>query len=494
MMQKNQNLTRSGSAMGVITEIIGTIESLIIALILALVFMEFVLQAFRIPTGSMADTLRGDHFRLICRQCGFRYNRGYESGKDLSAVIETSCPNCDFYQDVNLQNPVVGGDRILVMKFIYQFFEPNRWDVVVFKDPIDPKTNFIKRLIATPYETIQIVDGDIYINGLIARKPVKAQKQLWMPLYNNDYQPLNPDEGNFNGGRWRQPFVNRENSNWLRDKQNASAFILKSQDELNFLEYSPSSSNHLRATYAYDDIDDYTKQPYCSDLKAEFWFNSGDSGVIGVELSKYGIVYRGFLKDTKLIIERRKENQIEILAEKEVGRLPIEKSLFFTFENVDHLLTLRIGENSVFADLGLGMDDAGKIEADIPPSAAIFASGTVNVSHLSLMRDIHYISELFDDSEIGRATRENPFKLDKDQYFVLGDNSPGSLDSRFWDKFGIGNSGENFAKGVVPTEYMMGKALFVYWPAGFKPFEKFQFGFIPNIGDMRLIYGGSDRK
>ncbi len=54
-------------------EIADTFEWLITAFILAFVFRAFVMEAFRIPTGSMADTLKGAHFRLRCRQCGYKY-------------------------------------------------------------------------------------------------------------------------------------------------------------------------------------------------------------------------------------------------------------------------------------------------------------------------------------------------------------------------------------------------------------------------------------
>jgi hypothetical protein len=53
-------------------EIANTFEWLITAFILAFVFRAFVMEAFRIPTGSMADTLKGAHFRLGCPQCGYK--------------------------------------------------------------------------------------------------------------------------------------------------------------------------------------------------------------------------------------------------------------------------------------------------------------------------------------------------------------------------------------------------------------------------------------
>ena len=103
-------------------------ESIIIALILALIIRTFVVQAFKIPSGSMIPT-----FEI--------------------------------------------GDRIFVNKFIYgarlpftdirlpALRQPARGDIVVFLSPEAPKKDFVKRLAATGGERVQIKNGNIYING-----------------------------------------------------------------------------------------------------------------------------------------------------------------------------------------------------------------------------------------------------------------------------------------------------------------------------------------
>ena len=197
------------------TEIANTLEWLVTAFILAFVFRAFVMEAFRIPTGSMADTLKGAHFRLCCPQCGYKYSFGFvpESyGFPPDSIprtplrpVATRCPSCGHYQPTGGTMPISNGDRILVLKCIYQFFEPKRWDVIVFKNPTEPSINYIKRLVGRPGEKVEIIDGDVYINDEISRKPAKAQKELWMPVYDNDYQPVRPKEGLFNGHTWRQP-------------------------------------------------------------------------------------------------------------------------------------------------------------------------------------------------------------------------------------------------------------------------------------------------
>ena len=68
---------------------------------------------------------------------------------------------CRFTADLTPDNPQnsrirrYDGDRILVAKFPYEFANPKRWDVIVFKYPDDATMNYIKRLVGLPGETIR---------------------------------------------------------------------------------------------------------------------------------------------------------------------------------------------------------------------------------------------------------------------------------------------------------------------------------------------------
>ncbi|HSU69376.1 MAG TPA: S26 family signal peptidase, partial [Tepidisphaeraceae bacterium] len=54
-----------------------TIESILVAFVLAFIFRAFVVEAFVIPTGSMAPTLMGAHMRFVCQDCGYRFDVNY---------------------------------------------------------------------------------------------------------------------------------------------------------------------------------------------------------------------------------------------------------------------------------------------------------------------------------------------------------------------------------------------------------------------------------
>ena len=129
---------------------------------------------------------------------------------------------------------------------------------------------------------------------------------------------------------------------------------------------------------------------------------------------------------------------------------------------------------------------------DVEPQVKIFGSGMLTLSHVAIFRDIHYTAKKYANSyEAGRAIEGNPLKLQADEFFVLGDNSPNSEDGRWWGLRGKGNNGISYRQGIVPRDYLVGKALFVYWPSGFRPYPRFPFGIIPNVGQMRFIYGGA---
>ncbi len=228
-----------------------TFESIVIAFILAFVFRAYVVEAFVIPTGSMAPTLMGEHLRITCEQCGYHFTVDTPAtlpsqpvnGRQLNRDEPYACPMCLYQQPVLRDTYVSAGDRILVHKYLYSIFEPQRWDVVVFRAPHKPQTNFIKRLVGLPGQDTMIYEGNIYYNAtpkrdgnwqddegwLIARKTdpkenphaIQVQNAVWQPIYHSQYVPLDAGEEKpaNRGGRWRLPWVAGQRGNaaaWKR--------------------------------------------------------------------------------------------------------------------------------------------------------------------------------------------------------------------------------------------------------------------------------------
>ncbi len=103
-------------------------ESIVIAVILALFIRTFVVQAFKIPTGSMEENLLiGDH--LLVNKFVF--------GPTETALERTLLP--------------VGTIK--------------RGDILVFKYPVEPDRDFIKRVVGLPGETVELREKKVYING-----------------------------------------------------------------------------------------------------------------------------------------------------------------------------------------------------------------------------------------------------------------------------------------------------------------------------------------
>ncbi|WP_010248592.1 signal peptidase I [Acetivibrio cellulolyticus] len=66
----------------------------------------------------------------------------------------------------SMENTIMPGNRVIATRLHYLFAKPERGDIVVFKFPDDEKTNFVKRVIGLPGETVEIKAGEVYIDGV----------------------------------------------------------------------------------------------------------------------------------------------------------------------------------------------------------------------------------------------------------------------------------------------------------------------------------------
>jgi signal peptidase I len=115
-------------------------ESIIIAVLLALVIRTYLVQAFKIPSGSMEDTLAiGDHL-LVSK-----------------FVYGTKIPFVDA--------------RVLTIR------DPRQGDVIVFEYPEDPSKDFIKRVVGVPGDVVEGKEKKVYVNGKHYENPHEVHKE-----------------------------------------------------------------------------------------------------------------------------------------------------------------------------------------------------------------------------------------------------------------------------------------------------------------------------
>src|SRR3954462_6930124 len=200
-----------------------TVESIVIAFVLAFLFRTFEAEAFVIPTGSMAPTPMGPQQGVYFPKWGYRYQVSASEeesevpGRPTANCIAGMCPMCHYvlpmrpdlpegvpekHQGKIAAQPSYNGDRILVNKYLYTFADPNRWDVVVFKFPGDAKVNYIKRLVGLPGDNLRIYQGDVFVarkanpvdsDYEIIHKPadkILAMRQL---VHDTNYDPAELD-------------------------------------------------------------------------------------------------------------------------------------------------------------------------------------------------------------------------------------------------------------------------------------------------------------
>jgi signal peptidase I len=601
-----------------LTGVRDTIESIWIAIVLAFVLRAFMFEAFVIPTGSMAPRLVGEHWDLECPSCGLEYAYGLHlrPGDQLPRRARqylpagAVCPQCGYpYPERGYVN---GGDRVLVLKYIYHFMDPRPWDVVVFKNPQNNEENYIKRLIGLPGETIEIINGDIYYrtgkdfdgNGVIdkndladpraadqcpwriRRKERKdAQDSMWQIVFDNDYRPDMEmiRKYNFESGKayeyqvhpsqWEP--VGEGTKHWRLTDENGRRFVFDGNDQPSELlfkadrwvfepRYGYNSSRPGGGDAGSDDVE------VCSDLNLSVTFVPGDAGAcVSLILTSLQHRFRAEVRADGMVSLFHAHPQVnggkeEFWLGRSIGPLKAGRDYELALWHVDYRVTLWVDDRVALqttdaqyhpeparlrahlqkltdalhdvetpggslrddsvedARAGFDLRRQRVLERMLPaPKVRIVArGGPCELAHVRLMRDVYYTYLRLQDPNRGQrdilvkyahkigvsagspgyGVTGNPITLKKhsrdpdlDEFFVLGDNSPQSLDGRawvaasptlrLWDERGQAI----YTLGSVPRYSLIGRALFVYWPSGYRvPYMEGR-PIIPNVGRMRLI-------
>jgi signal peptidase I len=431
-----------------------------------LLIRTFLIEPSHVPTGSMAPHRLGLHIPVRCPECRFGFAVGL--GPDGSPA-RPICPNCGLRTFPNLAGqPARPGDRLWISKADLAFRRPERWDEVVFYAPGSPFTPHLKRIAGLPGEKVRIVDGDIFADGVRVRKSREERQRMSVLVFDQDHQPpegKRPD-------RWRfeveKPVAAYPSTHWQpkRNPAGLPGFFLEPPerpadfegsmpiDWLNYRHFCPILGDYgpVRDFLAYDGPDDGQGH-----VVGDLWFaarvkwqpNSDPNAAIEFRLTnaeteirvtlqelverKPGENWGAFLVritiDGETIQERRiSDRSTALMFAKFPGGHDVEMSW------VDHRLEFRVAGELLFEPVEIDEKPPRRPDErfrDSPVGIGVRGSGAA-VDSFRLYRDIHYTNRLATEPVIAHGVRED-VELPPDGYFVLGDDSAHSVDSRFFE-------------------------------------------------------------
>ncbi len=522
-------------------------SSILIAFIMAFVFRAFIIEAFVIPTGSMAPTLMGAHMEFKGPESGYDWTVGpteyfprTQTPKPVQGRVDTQDPMTA--QPLHYaQVPLLAGDRILVLKYLFSIHDPERFDVVVFKSPAEPQTNFIKRLIGLPGEQVALIDGDVFVrdNALappatdqriarvdawsqdgwhIVRKNERTQRGIWQDVFDSAYAPDDP--------AWRTPaWLTDDQPQWSTD-HNASytfqgsgrATLTWNTDQRPIVDTYPYNAlqNQRQRNGRIDAFFPVSDLAMSCNIKPD---KSTDALWVSALLQARGYEFSAQIQGAQARLLMRPQAMLKdvqahwttLASETIKNAFAPGKITRIDFWHVDQQLWLWINDKlvakapyewdpaqRVLAATGRSIEQM--IDSDSTSRTAFsvarfyrkpkpqwtFKGGSFELSRVALKRDLYYQSP---HGSVGPyyGTGTHPYNvvdLNQNQFFVCGDNSPASADGRLWTSTSPWIWSIDKTPGIVPRNLMIGRAFFVYFPA----LHKNHGVPVPSFGKIRFIW------
>ncbi len=506
--------------------IIDTIQSLLVAFVLAMLFRGFVIEGFVIPTGSMAPTLMGRHVLVESKQTGSVTPVGLDTGglPPNGSLLRDYLAGRDqrFDRSTLKLSDARWGDRILVSKWLYPFTSPTRWDPIVFKNPAQPEGavgTYIKRLVGLPGESIWIIDGDLFVQSegeafRIARKPPHMRARVWQPVWSSRMLPATPGRLPIS---WKgMPWKGDPASDWT---ESGHRLLSDTSDPVRLV--WDSNRFPIDDWTAYNMFAPVSGDLPVSDVRVAATLTPQATGLqAAFELKARSHVIRYELADGLAKIEMWPQSDPDNVTRME-SQAPVWSAgqpVRFVAEHVDQAARLILDGVEVVEleydwsprqrlEAVAGMGGPNRTDDELArrrPSEAMlsweFRGAPVELSTMSLDRDLFYRPAVL--TSLSRRHEPVPeyegavvpgapaagthpdsiVHLGPDQYFVLGDNSGRSLDGRLW---GAPDPivAEQFddTPFVVHEDLLIGKAFAVYLPSPHN-------GLVPDFGRLRFIH------
>jgi len=342
-----------------------------------------------------------------------------------------------------------GGDRILVDKYRWLFGDPHRWEPVVFQYPLNRSKNFIKRLVGMPGERLRIDDGDIWTSRdggatwMIERKPADPQEALFFPYY-----PAPVEERDFfaEGRNWES------GPGWEADeREGIFAVDARERSSLRFLADIVQYGSEGIMSDARLPEAGMAGYGTAGDTRVRFDIRVDRTGTLVVSLSERGLARR-------LVLAPEGSRAVVVGPEGEESfpidlRLRDGMELSISFANVDDTLLIEVDGDAEleksFPFASSPVPDVEEMrrtskrienEGDLKEAARLRDAAAALETKLEEGRhrvvfDAEGLKATIEEIRIDRDvhyTQDGEWQIPEGHYFMLGDNTGSSKDSRAW--------------------------------------------------------------
>lgn len=385
----------------------------------------------RIISGSMAERYYGEHWQVVCDDCGFTFRCGVEQPPDSMLAI---CPNCGFREnrvDAAAKRP---GMAVEVAPRDFAKLPPQRWEVVAYRDD-DSERVQVKRVVGLPGERLAIRGGDLFVDERRLQKSLREFHEAAQLVHDNAHRPSSVVVASSRHGsntardatagshrhelseRWRTAGDWLEYHHWscaaTPTPRDADAPIRDNDSYNQGLSRAMNTVGDVLLSFTVDELREVTDS---SELVVRLY--GGEQPLVVAILPNADIVR--VLHGDRQLAEAPTSTPLVSARDWKVSA-----------GVVDGRVLVEIGQQETLAfDL-----DAAGIVLDVEHVSLAIGKRSVNgdLSNLQVLRDVYYLNPL------GRPDDwQMPTPLGEGEYFLLGDNPPLSRDSRQHGGIGVG--------------------------------------------------------
>jgi signal peptidase I len=457
-----------------------TIVERVVYLLAALLLLQtWFIDGLAVPctvtSGSMALTLLGTHREMVCADCGFTFSCDAAMQPVSPMAV---CPNCGYEKNDFGVLPDLNGDCVLIDRSAFHFRLPRRWEIVAFRRVQEAGKILIKRVVGLPGETVQISEGDVYINRHMQRKTLDQQREMAVLVYDANYSPaITPVPM----PRWQGE---KEDSRWSRVDgrfEHPMTAYNRGRVSIDWMEYHhwhrlPEEHGGVQEC-PISDIMNYNQGlprreedvHAVNDLLLSFRLASieGDGmlyirAVLGKELFVIEIDPNG--RRYRVMRHGQEISWGECRLPARIEGMEIVVSL------IDQQLILAFDNRMVLCQPLYGL--ISPIESTSRPFAIGLKGLELVLDNLRVYRDVYYTHPI---GFRGRWGVDKEIRLGEKEYFVLGDNSSVAEDSRTWPE-----------RPAVIDKLLIGKPLMIILSAKSASLGKWEFQ-VPDLSRIRYI-------